>query len=53
MFEDERVDLILRMIVEILNIDKMMDWIEEFIEEVIFLVFYEDLENLFKKIIIK
>lgn len=53
MSEDERADLISRMIVEILNTDKMIDWIEEFIEEVIFSASYKDLENLLKKITIK
>ncbi|NYC27624.1 hypothetical protein [Clostridium saccharobutylicum] len=53
MSEDERADLISRMIVEILNTDKMINWIEEFIEEVIFSASYEDLENLLKKITIK
>lgn len=51
--EDEKANLISSMISEILNASKMPDWMQEFIEEVIFSVSYEDLDSLLEKIIIE
>ena len=51
--KDEKENLISSMISEILNASKMPDWMQEFIEEVIFSVSYEDLDSLLKKITIE
>ena len=51
--EDKKANLISYMISEVLNITEMPDWVEVFIEEVIFSISYEDLENLLTQIIIE
>ena len=51
--EDEKANLISNMIFEAVNMAKMPEWLEVFIEEVIFSISYEDLDNLLKKIIIE
>lgn len=51
--EDEKANLISYMISEVFNINKIPAWIEEFIEEVIFSISYEDLVNLLRKITIE
>lgn len=51
--EDERASLVSGMITELFNVNKMTDWMQQFIEYVIFSVSYEDLDNLLKKITIE
>jgi hypothetical protein len=51
--EAEKVNLISHMISEVVNENKIPDWMQEFIEEVIFSIAYEDLDNLLKKISIE
>ncbi|GAA0076486.1 hypothetical protein UT300005_08640 [Clostridium sp. CTA-5] len=47
---NEKVDLILHVISSIFEKSNMSEWIELFIEEVIFSISYEELENLLKEI---
>lgn len=53
MSEAEKANLISYIISEVINTNKIPDWIQEFIEELIFSISYEDLDNLVKTIIIK
>lgn len=50
MQQDDKVNLISNIILEILNSAKIPDWVEEYIEEVIFQASYKDLENLLKEV---
>ncbi|MDR3594962.1 hypothetical protein [Clostridium sp.] len=51
--EDQKVDLISGMVSEVFSRGEMPAWVEEFIEEVIFSISYEDLDILLKKITIE
>lgn len=51
--EAKKADLLSSMIYEIYNSAKMPEWIQDFVEEVIFSISYEELENLLNKITIE
>lgn len=50
--EDEKAYFISSMILEVLNVGRISDWIEDFIEEAFFSISYEELEKILKTITI-